>query len=220
MHRVSLALSLLVVMLLGLATLGRGAVAQDATETAELTLATREGHPLVGSWIVTEPGGTPSIVTFTSDGTATDIETETAAAGGWEATGDDTANVTFVGFFTGESFSVYFVIRASITVGADGDTFEAPYSGTVVDNTGTVLDTVTGTVTGTRMPVEPADEGGSPLDGMPTWTIETGEGGGAATPTTDVTEVVEPTVAPTEAATEEPTVAPTAEPTEEASPAP
>jgi hypothetical protein len=204
MRRVSLALSLLVVMLLGLVTLAHGVTAQDATETPELDLVTQEGHPLVGSWIVSEEGSTPSIATFTSDGTVVDVETETTAAGSWEATGDNTADATFAGFFTGEGFSVYVVIRASITVSDDGETFDAPYSFTVVGNDGTVLESGNGTVTAVRMPVEPVEAGGSPLEGMPTWSIETTTGEtGEGTAEATAVPTVAPTVEPTEESTAE-----------------
>jgi hypothetical protein len=203
MRRVSLVLSLLVVLLLGLITLAHGATAQDATETPELELASQDGHSLVGSWIVTEEGNTPSIATFSSDGTVVDIETETTMAGSWEATGDDTADATFAGFFSGEGFSVYVVIRASITVSDDGESFEAPYSFTVVGNDGTVLESGNGTVTAVRFPVEPVEAGGSPLEGMPTWAIDT-ETGDTGEGTVEAT--VEPTVPPTVEPTEESTV--------------
>lgn len=93
-------------------------------------------------------------------------------AGVWELTGENTAAATFAGFFTAPMASGTIVIRVTLTVSADGNSLEAPYSYTVVGSDGTVLDSGQGLVAGTRMAVEPVDAAGTPLAGMPTWTPE------------------------------------------------
>jgi hypothetical protein len=161
-------LAVLAVVLVGLIALGRasGSSAQDGTPPAGLA-----GHPLVGSWIVNDPQGQPSVTAFTADGVVVDAETGGGTGiGSWQATGERTAAFTFViqASDAAQHFTGTIVIRGTAEVDASGDTFTAPYSYTVVQEDGTVLDSGTGTVTGTRLPIEPVDKKGSPLAGYPT----------------------------------------------------
>jgi hypothetical protein len=171
-------LAVLALALVALAVVGRspGTAAQDGTPAAGLA-----GHPLVGTWIVSGPDVTPAIATFGADGIVVDVEIDTTFAGTWEVTGPQTAATTFGGFYVDSGFGASVIIRATIEVDATGDAFTADYSYTAVGADGTVLDSGTGTVTGTRMGVEPVEAAGTPLAGMPTWTVPTDEGE-AATP--------------------------------------
>lgn len=225
MRRLSFLLSVLAIALLGMVAVTPQAMAQDEDESSsDLELGSMDSHPLVGTWIVTDESGdptsTPSIVSFTSDGTVVDLEVGLTTAGVWEETGDDSGDATFAGFTNFNGTDVTVIIRISAEVDED-DVFTADYSVTVVASDGTVLFSDTGTATGTRMEVEPVEAGGSTLNGLPTWVTQAADTGDAATdataePTEEVTG--EPTEEPTAEATEEPTDEPTEEPTTEATP--
>jgi len=186
MRRLSIALSLLVIALLGMVSTAQRALAQDD--------AASDVHPIVGTWIVSDDSGaednTPSIVVFSSDGTVVDLEVGFTAAGVWEATGDNTADATFAGFVQFEGIEGSIVIRISAEID-DDDTISAEYSVTGVAADGTVFFSETGSVSGVRMEVEPVENGGQPLNGLPTWVVSTGEDDDDAveddtgTPTTD-----------------------------------
>jgi hypothetical protein len=176
MRRFSFVFSLILIALLGVATAGRSAFAQDDTTSDEV-------HPIVGAWIVIDDSGdesTPSIVTFSDDGTVVDLEVGFTTAGVWESTGDNTADATFAGFAQFEGFEGSIVIRISAEVD-ESDAFSADYSVTAVNADGSVLFSDTGTVSGTRMDVEPVDNGGQPLDNLPTW-VSSAEGDEEGTP--------------------------------------
>jgi len=175
MLRVSVLVSIVAVVLLGLVfTGGRGTTAQDATPAA---LA---GHPLVGAWIIDSEVGAsdpPSITVLGADGTAIDTTAEGASAGTWEATGPRTATLILVGVFEEEGFGGSYFIRADIEVDAAGETFEGPYTYTVVGADGTVLESGADSARGARLRVPAADAMGTPLAGFPTWTPATPEVG-------------------------------------------
>jgi hypothetical protein len=182
MRRIAPVLIVAVVVLLGLAALGHNttARAQDATPAA----AAMAGHPLVGSWIVSDPGGTPAMIAFTADGIVIDTEIDgITGIGSWQPTGDRTANVTFVLPTNEPGFSGIIVIRAAGEVSADGATFTAPYSVTGVGADGSVVFSDQGQVTAVRLPVEPVDAAGTPIAGFPTWTPEEEGTPEAGTPT-------------------------------------
>jgi hypothetical protein len=171
MRRVAPVLILAVVVLLGLAALRQNptAHAQDATPAA----GSMAGHPLVGSWIVSDPGGTPALIAFTSDGIVIDTEIDgITGIGSWQPTGDSTAAVTFVLPVNEPGFAGIIVIRALGEVAVDGATFTAPYTVTGVGADGSVVFTDQGEVSAVRVPVEPVEAGGTPIAGFPTWTPE------------------------------------------------
>jgi hypothetical protein len=126
------------------------AAAQEATPTAS--------HPLVGTWNVTDPTGTTSVIAFTGDGFVVD----TAPGGGtgygsWNPTGPDTAAFTLV-IQSAETT----VLRGTIRVSADGDAFTATYD-YAVGSGGALGDRGTGQATATRVSKEPATAAGTPV---------------------------------------------------------
>ncbi len=171
MRRVSLLFALAAIVLLGLLVVGGSRPslgAQDATPGA------MTGHPLVGSWVVIDPGvpdDTPSVSVFTSDGIMMDAAAEGPGAGSWEATGSRTAAVTLVVPIVEEEFAGTAIIRGTIEVDQTGDTFTSPYSYTVVAADGTVVDAGQGMVEATRIAVEPIEAEGTPHAAVPTWTV-------------------------------------------------
>jgi len=210
----SLVLSFLLIAFLGMMAIAPAALAQEDDEpTPELELDTTESHLIVGGWIVVddsgEPTNTPGIAVFHDDGTVVDVEVGFTTAGVWEATGDTTAAATFAGFITFEGVEATAIIRIAAEVD-EGDIFTGEYSITVVNSDGSILFTEAGTVTGTRMEVEPVDAVGTTLNGLPTWVVE-GADNGSADATAKATE--EPTAETTAEPTEEPSVEPTEEPT-------
>lgn len=99
-------------------------------------------HPLVGTWLVDtdvdDPENPPEVDVFTADGGAIAVE----AGGGvtlgvWEATGDNTATVTFMTPDGDEE--TYFglsIVRASIEIDESGDAFTGTYTFDIVDPDG------------------------------------------------------------------------------------
>jgi hypothetical protein len=168
MRRISI-LAILTTVLLGGLLVFSGAPrigAQDSTPAAAMA-----GHPLVGTWIVSETGGTPAVIAFTADGIVVDTEIDGGTGvGSWQPTGDRSAALTFVIPINESGFSGIIVIRASGEVSADGATFTAPYSVTGQGADGTVIFSDQGQVTAVRLPVEPVEAMGTPLAGFPTWT--------------------------------------------------
>lgn len=130
-----------------------GGAAQDA--------ASRDGHPLVGTWFITSdpsPDAPPDLVIFGSDGTFQQLEAYGSIGFGvWEATGPNTANLTFSGLNPDESgdFAGTVTIRAAITVAEDGKSLTATYTVQFVFKGEDSGELGPGTVTGTRMVVEP-----------------------------------------------------------------
>ncbi len=157
-------------MLLGLFVVGGGVRAQGTTPMA--------GHPLIGTWIVTDPTGSPSVISFTADGTVTEIQADGGIGlGTWMATGANTAAFTFVILLSGPDFTASVQINVSVTIDASGNSGAAPYSLTVVLPDGTVVASDTGAVTVVRMPVQPLSAAGMPMAGYPTWNPDQNGGG-------------------------------------------
>jgi hypothetical protein len=165
MRRLIVFLSVAVVLLLGVvATLARGATAQEATPSAMTQ------HPIVGTWIVdrdpNDPTEIPTYNVITADGGI--IDPTVGGAGVWEATGSNTANFTLTG--TIAEIGGYFLVHGSFTVDAGGGTATASYSSTLFAADGTVVDPEgQGTAQYTRLTVAPEGTEG-PLAGFPVWT--------------------------------------------------
>lgn len=181
MRRGSVLLALVASLLLGLAFVVSGARAQDSTPTA--SAGAMAGHPIVGTWMVTDPSGSPSVTSFTADGVVTDIEADGGAAlGTWVATGDRTAAFTMILIVASPEFSASIQINVEVTIDETGNAGTGRYTYTAVLPDGTVAESGEGTVTVTRLGVQGLDSKGTPIAGYPTWNPNEGNGTPEATP--------------------------------------
>jgi len=127
--RTKLVLSIVMVAALGLFTSLSFAPRVSAQDTSA------DQSDIVGTWIAdtdtSDPTNGPSIFMFTSDGTYSEMDDDgTIGMGVWEENDDGTVTLTAwenQGDGQGGSFGS-FKIRATITLGADGDTFTATYT--------------------------------------------------------------------------------------------
>lgn len=160
--------------------------AQDATPAATTPAATpmADRHGLVGSWRVTAAPaqGPPELVlgTFAADGSAVTAAPRVLPApggadgvvytssghGAWEASGPDTAILTFIVLLADEQGNVVGTntVRANIILGADARTFSGEFVWTIADPSGTTLVTIPGTVEATRIVAEAPE---MPTSGTP-----------------------------------------------------
>jgi hypothetical protein len=169
MPRLSL-LAVLVVALVGLVALGRapGSAAQDGTPAAGTA-----GHPLVGAWVLDtdadDPTNPPTLASFAADGVYTQVDADgSVGLGAWEATGPDTADLTFHGLEAeGGRYGGMVTIRAAIEVAADGQTLAATYTLEFVGPEGRGTGQYgPGRVTGTKVGVEPMGTPQGPLSAL------------------------------------------------------
>lgn len=130
MRRLSIFVSVLLIAIVGIIAAGRSFTSVQAQSSTPMP-----GHPLVGSWNAntdaSNPTNPPSLFIFTSDGIYTEVDADgTTAIGAWQATGANTANLYAVSNQTDDNgkFVGRLIIRASITVSADGQSFTAPYT--------------------------------------------------------------------------------------------
>ena len=160
----------------GTAVLGVAALAGRPTDVA--LAGSRE--QLVGSWLVAAtatgaPAAPPRVlVSFGKDGVALRTAPIRQAAppalgggamiigtthGGWSRTGGRTFALTFVGLAFDEAgaFLATQRIRVAVEVSPVGDAFGGPFQTEFLAADGRVLASVTGTVRGTRIVVEPPD---------------------------------------------------------------
>lgn len=99
-------------------------------------------HPLVGTWLldtdVDDPENPPEVDVFTADGGVISVQaTGDLILGVWEATGDNSATITFVGPEAEEdAYFGLFVIRAQVEVDESGDAFAGSYTFDIVDPDG------------------------------------------------------------------------------------
>jgi hypothetical protein len=99
MHRFTVSLAVVVVLLVGIiATMGRSTAAEEATPdaTAMMAMAT---HPVVGGWRFTNDAGEgntfPSLGIIHADGTYTEVLPDgSVLTGVWQPTGERTADLT------------------------------------------------------------------------------------------------------------------------------
>jgi hypothetical protein len=150
MHRYGVVLLAAVMMLGTLIVGGHVFAAQDATPV------TPAEHPLVGAWLVDaepeNPDNQLELDIFSADGTLTGVLVDGVTAGVWEPTGENTANITFR-FLDVEGSGI---IRASIEVAPDGESFTGTYTLEFIDPDGTSSGEIgPGLVEGTRLAVEP-----------------------------------------------------------------
>lgn len=114
---------LVAVVLLGTVVIGGGAFA-----TAQETDAA--DHPLVGIWVIDmapdDPANPSEQSIIAADGTMVHLAADTPPGYGvWEATGDNTANVTFSVLFDDGSRRL---MHASVEVALDGQSFTGTYT--------------------------------------------------------------------------------------------
>lgn len=179
MRRASLFAAGLAVVPLGLLAAARTGPTATRKETP---LA--DGQGFVGSWRMTifEAEGPPTLglATFGADRTVVTAEHPvvtppiapgvvftSSGHGAWEPTGPDTAIVTFVGLGGDGQGSLFGTLtaRASITLGAAGQTFSGEVAWTIADPGGNPLATYLGSLQATRIVAEAP---GSPVVSTPT----------------------------------------------------
>ena len=154
-------------------------VAQDGTPGAAGV------HPIVGTWLLTpvsdeEP---PTLATFHQDGTAIEIVPGgSTGVGAWMATGPSSVTLTLRYHEVGpEGFAGAAILRASIEVAADGNTFTATFTGEFILPDGTASGQYgPGTGTGERIVPEAPGEPVGPFEAL--FGEEGGEEEGEATP--------------------------------------
>jgi hypothetical protein len=141
-----------------LAVLAVPAVVLAGTDTTDPGGHARDAR-IAGTWNVeVTPDGEstfPAILTFTSDGSV--IETEAASPttgqGAWRRVGEDRYALAFTSFIvspTGEPGG-HVVVRSVVTL--DGDAISGPFTFTVYDAAGEVLQSGSGSATATRYDV-------------------------------------------------------------------
>ena len=176
MRRVTRSIMVLAILLTGLLVIGRPAVyagAEDGTPVAA-------GHPLVGTWVVTEtspPAGGPptmtAVATFFADGNALMTgfgDGQQLMQGVWSAAGERGATFTVVGLVVGgggETDGSLRRIRVSVEVGGAGDAFAGNYTFETLNPDGSVGFTYMGPLAGTRVAAEPPDALATPAAGTP-----------------------------------------------------
>jgi len=159
----------LAVLLLGLLA------ADHSLVTSDQVASPMAGQGFVGSWrlTVSEAQAPPFLAlgTFGADGTVVvspppvvpaaphgpAIVVHTSAGhGAWEATGPDTAIVTFMLLAAdaeGNPFAIR-TVRASLTLDADGQSIDGEFEATIADPAGNVMATESGVIRATRIIAE------------------------------------------------------------------
>jgi hypothetical protein len=134
-----------------------------------------DGHPLVGSWILTGEDGETSVTAVTSDGVIVDAEADgSSGIGSWEATSETEGAVTLIiqGNYPEFDFVGTVVVRGTLNVDTQSDTATLTYSMTGVSSDGAVAFADMGTASLIRLPIESVDAIGSPVAGYPTAAAE------------------------------------------------
>jgi hypothetical protein len=183
MRRIAVYIALSFSVMLGVAAIANGALAQESTPQAGII--PEPVHPIVGTWIVVDPDGIPGLTSFTSDGVVTDLEADGGVGlGTWQPTGERTAAFTMVLLVSEEDFAASIQINVVVTIDASGNSGTAEFTYTAVLADGTVADSGSGNVTISRLMVQPLDAMGTPMAGIPTWnpSADEGEGTPEATP--------------------------------------
>lgn len=163
MRHLTMFLSALLMLGCGLLIASHSAQSQDAPVVPA-------GHALVGGWLAdTDPedaNSFDSVFLFHDDGTfmqleANDGETPGQSyAGVWAATGDNSADLTIIQVVTNidglnSGTNSQFIIRASIEVAEDGQSFTAQYTFEMGGMPGIEGQYGPGSASGTRIAVEP-----------------------------------------------------------------
>lgn len=132
--------------------------------------ASMQGHALVGTWLVdNDPDSDtnlPETISFSSDGTLVDVQGSDVTLGVWQPTGPSTATVTFTQYWADDNgdYAGGSVVRASVEIAADGNSFTAQYNVEILNPDGTSTGQAgPGTVTATRVVAEAP---GTPVMGL------------------------------------------------------
>jgi hypothetical protein len=154
------------------ATTEPSVVETSAVESTPAAAAT-QGHPLVGAWLLTDESDPDSpstfLASFSSDGIYQQADPDgTVGIGTWEATGPNTAAMTFIQQFQmGEEAVATATVRATIEVAPDGQTLTAEFTLEFAGVEGAPAGQYgPGTVTGTRISVEPMGTPVGPLEDL------------------------------------------------------
>lgn len=146
------------------------AVESSTVESAPAVVAT-QGHPLVGAWLMTDEsdpeGASTFLSSFSSDGIYHQADPDGAVGiGAWEATGANTAALTFMQQFADDEGNNEgsITVRASIEVAPDGQMLTADFTIQFDGEGAPEGEFGPGTVSGTRITVEPV--------GTPAGTLE------------------------------------------------
>jgi len=201
MRRLAVLFSAATLSLVG-GVIATSAVASASTATTEPSSTATEGHPIIGTWIVTDTSDTsspPSVTSFTSDGIVVDVETDGVGLGAWEATGPTSANVTFVESIPADEGGGTVMLRVAVEVAPDGQSFTGDYTVELGGSEGAPTGEYgPGSVTATRVAVEPM---GTPVGSLNDLfgSFEEGTGAPTGTAMTDGTAMTEATdvMAPT-----------------------
>ena len=168
MRRLTSTATVLVALLLATVAAAPGVSAQDTAE-----------HPAVGAWIIDatpEDATDPlELLTIAPGGIITDADPDGTGYGSWAATGDRTADATFLFPFDDPECGClvgYGTIRTSIEVAEDGQSFAGTYTieppAAMAEAMGVPAGQLgPGDVTGQRIAVEPMGEPVGPIPEEP-----------------------------------------------------
>ena len=113
----------LIALLLAAVAAAPGVAAQDTAE-----------HPAIGTWVIDtspeDPSNPPELATVAPGGILIDAFADGTGYGSWAATGDRTADATFLAPVNDPEagFLGFFTIRTSIEVAEDGQSFAGTYT--------------------------------------------------------------------------------------------
>ncbi len=179
MHRLSYVVALISLVIAGFALTSRqpGITAQEA--------ATQAPHGIVGAWFVTTllDGAPPSpnMTSFYADGTVLTSnrpvfppaaeggvpEARSAGHGAWIANDDGTVDFTFV-VFVSDTNGTYLGqrnLQGRLTLDPSTDTWTAPFTASITDPSGAVLQSSVGNAEATRIKVVPMQAEATPVAG-------------------------------------------------------
>ena len=161
MRRLVVLFSAATLSLLG-GVIGASAVASGATDT---TLpSSTEAHPMIGMWVLSDASDpenpAPFVAAFGAGGTFVSVEEGEVSLGVWEPTGPTSAALTITGQLPPEDAGgvegATLTIRATFEVAPDGQSVTADYTVEVGGVEGMPTgEHGPGSVTGTRVAVEP-----------------------------------------------------------------
>lgn len=155
----------LAVCVLALVAVAPAVVAQDEPMAA---------HPMVGTWLI-EPteAEPPDLFTASADGIVVDGSPEATGYGAWAATGDRTANVTFLSPMLDPEvgFLGFVTIRAGVELAQDGQSFSGTWTAEFPAAAAEAMGLPDGElgpsdVSGVRIVVEPMGEVVGPMPEM------------------------------------------------------